>query len=371
MSSLKLSWVAVWLIGSFFGLVLLFGARVSAAPDKPYFKVFGGDTFVGGWFNQSQTTCTNTDLNYQAPDYNAASGSFVPVTQYRGGIMAYNKLISSKPAGASTDFGAMALGLIEGNASLDYGFSSGSDATKPSGLSLANNYSFSNYWGGFLEGATSQTHCIPDYFNTKKDQPTAWANQKFDQANSGQYTATAGTSPLTIDATGKKIGNGKRITIFVQGDVYISNDIKYQGGYRSYEIPQFALVVLGNIYIGPGVKELNGLYIAQPDLSNQATIDKSGVIWTCRDNTAALTSTFVVNNCKNSLTINGALIAKQVNFTRTAGDINKAKFGEDSNNNIAEIINYTPEMVISGPFFNSSADPSFDIESLISLPPVF
>jgi hypothetical protein len=72
------------------------------------------------------------------------------------------------------------------------------------------------------------------------------------------------------------------------------------------------------------------------------------------------------------LTVNGSLIARQVNLFRTNGDISSAASGEASNSpNIAETINYTPAMLVGGPFFNPPPTKTLDIESLVNLPPLF
>jgi hypothetical protein len=62
---------------------------------------------------------------------------------------------------------------------------------------------------------------------------------------------------------------------------------------------------------------------------------------------------------------------------RTNGDVIGATVAEDSistaaaSNNIAELINYSPAMVLGGPFFTTPANPDLKIQSLVSLPPIF
>ena len=84
------------------------------------------------------------------------------------------------------------------------------------------------------------------------------------------------------------------------------------------------------------------------------------------------TAVYVSSACRTKLTLNGAVVAKQVNLLRSNGDVASATAGEaSSSGNIAEVFNFTPEMVIGGGFFNSAAVNQYKIESLISLPPVF
>jgi hypothetical protein len=141
--------------------------------------------------------------------------------------------------------------------------------------------------------------------------------------------------------------------------------------------------VKGSIYIAPGVSQLDGFYVAQPDTSvaNPTTAD-TGVIWTCHDNNpgVAPTALWVSANCrttgpnKGKLTFNGGVVAKQINMLRLDGDVLGAGAVPNelsSSATTAEVFNFTPEMVMGGAFFNGGNANRYKIESLISLPPVF
>ena len=204
----------------------------------------------------------------------------------------------------------------------------------------------------------------------------------------GQYLMTPPTGQnAVINPSGAEIpSDGRSITIFVDGNAYIADNITYRSNYSVDDIPRFALVARGNIYIGPGVTRLDGLYIAQPvNPTNISAINAdSGVIWTCHanDNNPVL-DTFPNDFCRQGLLVNGAFIAKQINMLRIRGDVAAApspsSAGSEeqlesalSSNNIAEVFNYPPEMLVGGPFFSqpaSTGDPR--VQSLISLPPVF
>lgn len=361
--SVKLGW---WLAAGLLSFAILGSGLAQAALTKPVFKVQNGDVFAGGWFNNQQDACNAGDTaNYQAPTYSTSTRTYNPVaSQYLGGIMTFNKLSGGKPTGAAADFGALAMGLIEGNPAGDYGFASGLSDDNNS-LSFANSSSVANYWGGLLAGTVPQTHCIPDYYNTKQNSPAAWSGS-LDSAASGQYKVAASGTIFSLNTTPQTIKAGKNLTIFVEGDAYIGANISYDNGnYTAINTPHFALVVLGNIFIDPDVSNLDGLYIAQPDTSSQATTDGSGAIWSCHAKSPSVpTPNYLYSNCDKKLTVNGAMIAKQLALVRTNGDV--------GNNNVAETINYIPEMVIGGPFFNfSSSGNDLKIESLISLPPIF
>ena len=80
------------------GISYLFvGNALAYADTKPYFKVFGGDVFAGGWFNSAATSCNPADTtSYQAPTFNPNQNL------NEGGILAF----ANGRTGASSDFGA-------------------------------------------------------------------------------------------------------------------------------------------------------------------------------------------------------------------------------------------------------------------------
>jgi hypothetical protein len=349
-----------------------FSTGAALADTRPYFRAYGADVFAGGWFENNSVSCNPGVSTFQAPNYSGNTDF------YKGAIMAYGISSGGTTHGAGSEFGALSLGIIEGqNSGEPYGFGTGSSGYNA--LSFANKTSLtaSNYWGGFLEGTNRQTHCIPDYFNTfKKSATTLVSAADVSGLNSDKYLITGAT---TIGSTGSLAAN-KRITIFVDGNAYISSNITY-GPHVESNVQKFALVVKGSIYIAPGVSQLDGLYIAQPDLTlaNPVTAD-SGDIWTCHGPTALPLpdAAYIYANCrttganKGRLVFNGAVIAKQINLFRLDGDVATAAANEASNStNIAEVFNFTPEMVVGGGFFNIPAGSGGKLDSLISLPPVF
>ena len=343
---------------------LLLSSGLALADTRPYFRAYGSDTFAGGWFNSGASSCSPAASTFQAPTYSGLTNL------YKGGVMTYAK---SDGSGAGSQFGALALGMIQGptGSGEPYGFTSGGSGYNK--LSFANFTSLSatDFWGGFWEGSDAHqaSHCTADYFGTKQNSPTAWSGS-LSAAASGQYITTG----LTLNSGSEVVSAGKNITLFVNGNVYIGGNISYAGGYTANNVPKFALIARGNIFIDPAVSRLDGLYIAQPDpsVANPVTAD-TGVIWTCHGNSPDVpTAAYVSSACRTKLTFNGAVVAKQVNLLRVNGDAASAGPGESSGSgNIAEVFNYTPEMVIGGGFFNSGTTNKYKIESLISLPPVF
>jgi hypothetical protein len=365
-----------WLVGLGSGLVLVFGLlpAVAHADQYPYLKEYGADVTTGGWFGSG---CVGSQ--YQYPGYGSTPSALT------GGIVTYANSVGGNGAGgSSSEYGAFALGSIStstGPPSNGF-YSGGAQANSSVGrLSFAN---FSNL-GNFGGGNQPSDQCIPDYYDsTQQTTIQALTGNSLTNIGSGQYKVSPGTAtPFTLNAS--IIGSGQNIALYVNGDVYINGNITYQSHGNVTSTPKFALVVLGNIYIDPSVSELDGWYIAQPPATGTATSD-DGTIWDCHDGNSSeglsITSSYIKANCQNQLTINGALTAKLINFDRignASGGVsdvnavstsNSADGSATTDSNAAEVINYTPDMVLGGPFFDLSSNTP-KVESLTSLPPVF
>lgn len=387
-------------------------AKGLAAERRPYFKTYGADVMSGGWFYHGNTCNTslnpidnpNPPPNNLLPNYQDGRGSVDKIT---GGIMAYTR---STPAGShfnaaggsSSQFAAYVLGVVDGNNASNYGFySNGSGGGPVTGRTFANSAAVVSptQWGGLFQDdqfdGSRQTYCIPDYFSRKpanyKAIPTASGRLVNGTASDVYYVdGTAAPFKITHNSpVNLNTGAASNITIYVNGDAYIDQNITSNVSDPSGNVnnlPKFAVVAKGSIYIDPNVTELYGFYIAQPDPSNiNAVTDDDGVIWTCHDNTTTpplytWPAEIVggIERCARKLTITGALVAKQVNFLRINGDIGSANLAEDplggmGSGNIAEVINYHPAIPLDGPFFTVTASGSIrnKIDSLISLPPVF
>jgi hypothetical protein len=289
--------------------------------------------------------------------------------------MGYGK---SDGSGAASEFGAISLGLIEGNsgAGEPYGYATGNSGYNKLSFANFSSLSATNFWGGFFEGSNAHqaVHCLPDYFGTKQSAP-----QSIDGVPnagglaSGQYLVKP--NGLLSVSSGSPVDKGKNITIFVNGNVLITNNIIYanRSTYTADSAPKFALVVKGSIYVASNVSQLDGLYIAQPDpAAANVTKADTGVVWTCyQPGVDVISAQYVSANCRSKLTFNGAVVAKQVNLLRANGDVGAAGAGEGAGSgNIGEVFNFTPEMVTGGGFFNPPGG-KYKIESLVSLPPVF
>jgi hypothetical protein len=352
--SMRMSWFVIGLV--LVVAMLLFPMRILAAPLTvcssgltycPYFKTAGSDLFAGGWFTNASSQCVAA--NYQNPTY----GGGAPSNQYTGAVMTFAE---ASRAGASSDLGAYALGILEGNAPSHYGFVTGPAGTNS--LSFANTGSYlGSNWGGLFEGAGLNSNCIPNYFDTKSVGATSPGSINLNAAkgvyNVGSTTLGGGTVPA-----------GANIAYFVSGDLTITGDVRY-AAHTASTSPKFVVVVRGNIYINHTVQQLDGWYIAQ-STAGGTPASNDGRIWTCRDGSVGSTDDiWIRTSCKSPLTVNGSLTAKQVNFGRITENGNPLPAAP------TEVVNYVPEMALGGGFFNQQNSASGKIQSLISLPPVF
>jgi hypothetical protein len=319
---------------------------------KPYFQAWAGSVSAGGGFrspgqNDSGSCGGTSDPPYISP---VVSGN-----QNSGGIEAFGKQSSDR--GSRTDFGALALGMIIGNPGGDTGFYSG-DAAAGDRMVYANSLGgfFSSNMGGYLN-SNSQGHCASDFYtNTQASPKVTTGSLGGDvadcQANGGrcQYDFSNIFSNLTnSDVT---IPAGVQITIYVNHDVTINGNIRYASFNPTDQtnVPYFALVVKGSITVTGNVRQLDGLYVAQPNGTANG-----GTFATC-DGT-----------CNSQLVVNGAVIAQEVDLLRNHGTLSG---GSDAaiTGNPAEVFNFVPSMIIGLPAFAAQFGAP---QGIFSLPPVF
>ena len=334
-AKIRLLYAGAAVLGLFFSLTPLV-----AADTYPYLRVTGGDVWTGGWF-ESGGSCSNSAPPYQD---NRDSG---------GGISTY----LGASGGSSGDFGVYALGSIASGGSPTGGFASDVKAGGGKTLTFANTGSPL----GLFQGGTPQQHCLPDYYDAQSSTTSlnGAASVNLGGLGSQQYLDSLSAGFVSVSGA---IAAGQKTTLFVKGDVHITGNITYAAGYTESTVPKFALVVKGNIFVEPNVTQIDGVYVAQPSSGSS-----DGVIWTCTDvaNSSSPWGPDIKKNCTNSLTVNGALLAKQVNYLRINGDAGTA--GSPA----AETVNYPAANIVGGPFFNPPSTGSPVIQSLISLPPLF
>lgn len=304
--------------------------------NKPYFKVNGGDISAGAGISTGGLNC--------------ASGGVSPNSD--ASIVSWNRGASADPAnnygGAGTGFGALALNHL-------LGFASGQGTSyAPSRLSFGNT------------GAANQVDVAQELYGGKYGS-TACTADYFAGVDPGvilNTDLTLGAQAIPNCTVGVPTSVCRRV-IYVNGDVHITGNITFSGVYGSAsEVPSFSLVVRGNIYIAPGVTQLDGSYVAQP--TNGAATN--GIIYTCAPSGFSTTSVNVLtsslqNNCSTPLTVNGAFVGRQVWLLRTAGTL--------SGNTAAETFNYVPDLWMSAPYGNGLTPGVVDeYDAITSLPPV-
>lgn len=315
----------------------------------PYFQVWNNDAAAGGGFSTLANQCPTTYPDYVSP----VTASSLPNSDNYGGIRAF----SSSSYKSKTDFGAVALGLIPGSTGGPTGF-------------FAKQY-FSNNppsgsLGGYLD-SNSSGHCVPDYYDKTRyadeANTTSLPQNDLNQAVSNcAADSTTGYRRCQYQTSGADLSGGTvtipagvQITLYVDGDITIDTNIVYSNNFdptKRASVPYLAIIARGNITLTDNVTRLDGLYVAQPSSSGN-----DGNFNTCDD------------SCTQQLVINGAVIAQHVNLLRAHGasqplvnDINGI------GNTPAEIINFSPAMILGAPVFNPDTNAP---EGIFSLPPVF
>lgn len=303
---------------------------------KPYLQVYGGDVVTGGGI-PAATTPANGAVACGAANPDNPLASIVGWNQEDKGAS------PNFWQGAGSRYAAQAPNEI-----FDFASSLGNIGT-PISLSFANTNASATKSGGQYGGSFGS---VPPCNLTP--------------VSGGQSPSAANPAlPSTINGT---------VTMYVNGNVYINHNITYATGPRNSvsDIPSFKLVALGgNIYIDPGVTQLDGMYYALPDGGS------GGVISTCATasgheywNDSANATT-----CNNQLVVNGALVANKVHFLRSCGTLSQSAGDQDitttsgactATNHAAEVVNYSPEvwMVPSG------GNSTLKYDSITSLPPV-
>lgn len=300
---------------------------ITVIADEPYLRIYGNDVMAGGGFG---AVCSPLNPTASIEAF-AAQETVAGNTIWKG---------------ASAQFGAFALGPINNFFSANLRGPAGATNLPRPSLDLT----FGNTNNGTSKvainggGFSGNTNCIPDYF------------AKRDVLQSGSSIGTT------------TVGNGSHQALYYDHDVHITGNISFANvgswGGSVNTVPSYYLVVKGNIYIDPGVTQLDGVYIAQPDDSGN-----KGEIITC-SNSSGITPG--PGGCNQKLTVNGAFIARQVRFKRTNGKLASAVGNEaPSSANIAEVFNFSPEVYISP--LHSTLERSLPFtkyDYITSLPPV-
>jgi hypothetical protein len=234
--------------------------------------------------------------------------------------------------------------------------------------------------GGLANNNTtsSDAHCATDFFDRtpKTPNPTFVAAPGGD-VNPDGLPAAGDTNGVPgqyfYNGTLKLAGTlsaGKSYTIYVNGNVHITNNITYGPwtvSATTNTAPYLSIIAKGNIYIDSNVTRIDGLYVAQPTSGTT-----NGAFYTCAIGGVPPTAALVSTACHaGNLTLNGAVIAQHLYPLRSIDTVNP---GAGVGGGPAEIFNFTPAIVIGQPNFKSLDTGSTiddSIQGLYNLPPVF
>lgn len=313
--------------------------------DKPYFRAYGGDTVVG--VSSPLGTC---------PGWPVQAGATIKAFAKNDG------------RGAGAQLAAYTLGQIDSGGFNTTTGKTGPPPGTPQGTGIfPKGLTFANTGAGSFGSSSELQWCPPDYFEAPSRATATPISGTADAATmSGSYYANAGLSVTASSA----LPVNRKTAIFVLGDVVINNDITYtSSGWSVGNIPSLYVIVKGNIYIQPGVKQLDGVYVAQQNGGDTNT----GKIFTCANGAAPPPNeTWMISNCRNpavKLTINGTLIAQRLRLFRLAGTRFAGSSQEvSSSTNIAETINSGPETWLTSPAPFPPA-PIGGYDAATSLPP--
>lgn len=304
--------------------------------NKPYVQFYGGDVFAGG---------------------NFANGI--------GGVVNGNIKANYRPAtrvGSGVEYAMFALGSV--NSGVTTGFSSRSLYGDG-----ASQYDTLNFASGSPKGNFGGAHTVNNYFAYKPSSLQQTLN-----GPSGNPLASGSTTNDYRLGNFTMVGNNPvtgRHAIFIDGDLYIARNVQYANWADINSIPNVAVIVRGNIYIDRDVTQLDGLYSAEPRANGTG-----GTIYTCSEGFAPGNPT--ISTCgvtrsgqPNRLVINGAIVAKKVEWLRSIGTLSQGVRGERYNNTqAAEIVRYTPDYLLGTPaYMPSSGQAGGAVDSYRQLPP--
>ena len=346
--------------------------------NEPYVRAYGNDVAAGIEFNGSNNSCQNgaSIIANPSPDQ------------------------GPRPRGSGSQFAAVSLGSISNFATA---FLRSATETAINGLTLANTY---GGYGGNYAYAPTGCQVVYNYYgestanNTGSTIPVIGAYN----INSAPPTVKLNVIGGYVTLQGNNI-NGEHV-IYVNGNVYISSNITYNNSAASYNantgklsnIPGLFVIASGNIYIGPKVTSIDGVYVAENQCDYtlvSCSSGSGGVINTCADinnisgnSSGAYPPSQLFSSCEQQLYVKGALMADTVKLERTYSSMRSSQAGENPLTPMAsihscdlgspgisppsapdcasQIFDFNPINYLGNPQFSSNNN----YDSIISLPPV-
>ena len=335
---------------------------ISKVVYRPFIKVFYGGLAAGGQFGTSHL--------YSAcgKDFDGALGGSRTVAAFVAGHTE-----GSGPAdarGSSAEYTLQAFSAIGG-------FYSASQRASPpipfKGLTLANN------GGDVFGGNFAQKACIAHYWReverldeTTKPSPLTLdikaelgsnERRRYEKLSAGEKLELTASAPL----------DDLKATLYVEGDVYIKEDLINNGGrwHDPSEIGYLSIIAKGNIYIDPAVEQIDALLVAYPKLDSANNV-VDGRIRTCWYAGIDASKTHF-NTCDKQLVINGALIAEKILFGRVFASVKQETVypAAPTTTRAAEVINLLPEYLIGSPELPLFSDQIYKTDSFLNKPSNF
>lgn len=318
--------------------------------NKPFHRVFGGDTLAG--------------VGFAAPDTSCPAASIVGNKRQLG----FTRNIGGNYTGGGNSHANVATGSI-------FEFVSGMLEPGPSNPRV---FAFANNGGGYggnFNTANLASACATNYYSKMvPGLPTPPANVSGLADGSYSYNGN-------LSLGGGTVPSGVHAIIYVNGNVFISSNIAFAGsgayGTDPTNIPSLRIVAQGNIYVGSGVSELNGVYIAQPNGASGGSFytcgfDRGGGTFngpsvSSGDGSSGnpyISSEYISQCASQPLSVYGAVIARDIKLFRSQGTLPGGTEGYPSS--AAERFIYTPDT-----WFNGDPSTSKPFQSYTALPSIF
>lgn len=353
-------------------------AACSVVGFVPLVQVYGGDIRAGRYFADDPTASTVTNDDYMKTG--------VYTTQFKINEN-HDTVPNGRTYGSWVEYGVLAPGPIVNIASLS-GFASpngGYDDAIDTATCDArlNRLTFANN----VTGADRTSKCgyypkdkigsIPDIVSAVAtgDAIAGSYAQPFkidastQSSNDGKiYSVDQDGANFEIGGGDSKLESGKSYVIYVpRGTVTISSNIDYADSNARYgnikDIPQL-IIIAKDIHIKEGVTRVNAWLVAAGDG------DSGGKLDTCTGYTGALSASV----CKDDLTINGPVMARDLELWRTKVSLNNCVIEQATDcsqeGNPAEMINLPGSTILWTQGFNQNAARA-RTTSTVELPPYF
>ena len=335
-----------------------------------FFKVFGGDISAGGAIGTSNSLDNCRGTPYLKSGYDPTSAKIYGYSLHRSTNLTDHR-------GASTQYALMANGSVKGVYS----------TTDPIiGLTYANQApsTGSPYFAGGLTASGDNRRCLNNYWrfadkvtNSKTANSINLASE-VDNYKSYLYTPASGSS---VTITGSLPATVTNLTIYVDGDVVIDNNIILAAGSLTKrkglrDVGFILIVARGNLYIDYDVDRVDALLVAYPSYNQRKKDIEKGVIYTCANSDQATND---YGDCSHQLTINGALVGRQVRLGRlpsgtTTGVrtlLDEPSAAQTNTTYAAEVINLWPDYYVGIPILVPPLGWLYQPSGIYILPPNF